>query len=323
MDNSPFLSRCTADAINNAASQLISGHLVAFPTETVYGLGADASNADAVKRIYEVKARPTDHPLIVHISSMNLLQFWASEIPHYAIKLARDFWPGPMTLVLKRTPEAKDFITGGQDSVAVRVPDESVALALLRSFESMGGKGVAAPSANRFGQVSPTSSQDVYVELGEYLSDGDLIIDGGKCAIGIESTIIDCTQRAPRILRPGAITNEMIGNSLGIKISGENVYQNIKFSGSFDRHYAPRAKVILDQLPTKGQGFLAISDIETPEGVIRVGKPSDILEFARCLYASLRSADNLGLSEVIIYQPVNKGLGIAIRNRLKKASAGK
>ena len=170
---------CTADAIEKSASQLIAGHLVAFPTETVYGLGADASNPEAVRRIYEVKGRPVDHPLIVHISSMHLLDVWATDIPEYAIKLARGFWPGPMTLVLKRTSEAKDFITGGQDSVGLRVPNNSIALSLLRSFESKGGKGVAAPSANRFGQVSPTSADDVISELNSFLMDGDLILDGG------------------------------------------------------------------------------------------------------------------------------------------------
>ena len=190
---SQFLSNCTADAMLDATAHLKAGDLVAFPTETVYGLGADACNSQAVARIYEVKGRPSDHPLIVHIASMDRMGDWAREVPEYAIKLARDFWPGPMTLVLKRSDLAKDFITGGQETVGVRVPDHVVALALLEAFEKVGGKGVAAPSANRFGHVSPTSASAVVEELRDYLSKDDLVLDGGSCAVGVESTIIDCT----------------------------------------------------------------------------------------------------------------------------------
>ena len=213
-DPSVLLSNCTADAISNAAAALQAGALVAFPTETVYGLGADASNEEAVRRIYEVKGRPVDHPLIVHISSMNLLDVWASDIPEYAIKLARDYWPGPMTLVLKRTSEARDFITGRQDSVAIRVPNNLIALSLLQTFESKGGKGIAAPSANRFGQVSPTSSEDVISELASFLIEEDLILEGGKCEVGIESTIIDCTIAAAASFtrRIGASSDEGISS---------------------------------------------------------------------------------------------------------------
>ena len=195
-----IISNCTASIIRDAALALKEGHLVAFPTETVYGLGADATNEKAVSRIYEVKGRPTDHPLIVHISSMELLDKWASEIPEYAIKLAGAFWPGPMTLVLKRTDLAKDFITGGQDTVAIRVPFHTLANQLLKEFESLGGDGVAAPSANRFGKVSPTNSQAVEEELDNFLLENDQILDGGQSQIGIESTIIDCTKHfTPRL----------------------------------------------------------------------------------------------------------------------------
>jgi len=189
-----IISNCTAAAVTDAATTLLRGNLVAFPTETVYGLGADASNKDAVARIYQVKGRPADHPLIVHISSAAQLDKWASEIPEYAIKLARAFWPGPMTLILPRTDLAKDFITGGQNNVGVRVPEHSVALALLKEFEKQGGQGIAAPSANRFGKVSPTTASAVSDELSDYLSKDDLILDGGPCAVGVESTIIDCTK---------------------------------------------------------------------------------------------------------------------------------
>ena len=322
MNDSQFLSQCTADAIDSAASKLIAGHLVAFPTETVYGLGADASNEEAVRRIYEVKGRPVDHPLIVHISSMNLLDVWASDIPEYAIKLARDYWPGPMTLVLKRTSEARDFITGGQDSVAIRVPSNPIALSLLQNFETKGGKGIAAPSANRFGQVSPTSSEDVISELASFLVEGDLILEGGKCEVGIESTIIDCSNLAPIILRPGAITKEMVEDSTEMYVS-EGGLSDIRVSGALDKHYAPNAKVILDQIPQFGQGLIALSNLPTPNGVIRIASPKDNVEFAQILYESLRKADILELKEVVVTQPIGNGLAIGVRDRLKKASKGR
>ena len=204
--------------ISEAASRLKLGNLVAFPTETVYGLGADATNKKAVARIYEVKGRPTEHPLIVHISSIKHLDKWARDIPEYAVNLARTFWPGPMTLILPRTDLAKDFITGSQDNVGIRIPSHTVVLALLKEFESLGGLGVAAPSANRFGAVSPTTATAVEIELADFLSENDQILDGGPCLIGVESTIINCAQNKPSILRPGAVTKEMIEDTLGITI---------------------------------------------------------------------------------------------------------
>ena len=215
---SQFLSRCDASAVGDSASVLIVGGLVAFPTETVYGLGADACNEMAVARIYSVKGRPADHPLIVHVASMDALGDWASEVPEYAIALARDYWPGPMTLVVTRSELAGDFVTGGQDTVGVRVPNHPVALGLLEAFARAGGKGVAAPSANRFGNVSPTTAQAVSDELSDYLAVSDVILDGGACAVGVESTIIDCTGDVPKILRPGAITQEMIQQSTGLNV---------------------------------------------------------------------------------------------------------
>ena len=185
MMNSQFLSACSVNAIQKAAEQLKAGNLVAFPTETVYGLGADATNEKAVKRIYEVKGRPTDHPLIVHVPSINALDTWARDIPDYAINLARAHWPGPMTLILRRKEIAQDFITGGQNSVGIRVPSDSIALELLTRFESLGGLGIAAPSANRFGCVSPTSAQDVQEDIGSYLMNDDLVLEGGRSEIGI------------------------------------------------------------------------------------------------------------------------------------------
>jgi len=322
MANSQFLSTCSADAIQKAAEQLKAGHLVAFPTETVYGLGADATNEEAVKRIYEVKGRPSNHPLIVHVSSINVLETWAQEIPDYAIDLARAFWPGPMTLILKRSEVAKDFVTGSQDSVGIRVPSDPIALELLTRFESLGGLGIAAPSANRFGQVSPTSAKDVQVELGEYLSDGDSILEGGQSEVGIESTIVDCRHEAPIILRPGAITAAMI-NSVA-KFDSVNIREpQLQVSGNLEKHYAPNAKVILNQTPKSGQAYIALSSFQTPEGVYRISSPTDVHEYAQNLYAGMRTADELGFNELIIEVPEGQGIEIALLDRLNKASKGR
>jgi len=310
----------------DAAANLLAGGLVAFPTETVYGLGADACNADAVARIYSVKGRPADHPLIVHVASMDALGEWADEVPGYAISLARDFWPGPMTLVLRRSGLVGDFVTGGQETVGVRVPNHPVALGLLEAFARVGGKGVAAPSANRFGNVSPTTAQAVADELGDYLADGDQILDGGACDVGVESTIIDCTGVVPKILRPGAITAQLIADSTGLEVVGaENtsgVDKNaIRVSGSLEAHYAPVATVVLDQSPVAGQGFIAMADVQAVDGVVRLAAPKTYDEFARVLYSALRAADQQGLATVVVAQPQGDGIAIAIRDRLKRASS--
>ena len=306
--------------MGDAAGVLINGGLVAFPTETVYGLGADACNQKAVARIYSVKGRPADHPLIVHVASMDSLGDWADDVREYAIALARDYWPGPMTLVVHRSALAGDFVTGGQDTVGVRVPDHPVALGLLEAFARTGGKGIAAPSANRFGNVSPTTAQAVSAELGDYLADDDLIFDGGGCAVGVESTIIDCTGDVPKILRPGAITQEMIERSTGLHLSGVATQNQIRVSGSLDAHYAPIATVLLDQTPLAGQGFIAMSDVVTPDSVVRLAAPQSHDEFARALYSSLRAADEQGLEVVVVHQPQGDGIAIAIRDRLIRAA---
>jgi L-threonylcarbamoyladenylate synthase len=316
---SQFLSKCDASVMGDAAGLLINGGLVAFPTETVYGLGADACNAAAVARIYSVKGRPADHPLIVHVASMDALGDWAADVPAYAIELARDYWPGPMTLVVTRSELAADFITGGQDTVGVRVPNHPVALGLLEAFARAGGKGVAAPSANRFGNVSPTTAQAVSDELGQYLAMSDVILDGGACAVGVESTIIDCTGDAPKILRPGAITEEMIQHSTGLDILDADGVA-IRVSGSLESHYSPIAKVVLDQSPLAGQGFIAMADVATAAGVIRLAAPTTHDEFARVLYSALRAADEQGLNTVVVSQPGGNGIAIAIRDRLMRAA---
>jgi L-threonylcarbamoyladenylate synthase len=323
MTNSLFISNCTADSIREAAAALKAGHLVAFPTETVYGLGADARNPEAVQRIYEVKGRPSDHPLIVHISSINQLEKWAREIPDYAIDLARAFWPGPMTLILKRTDIAKNFVTGGQDTVGLRVPSDPIALTLIQEFEKISDSGIAAPSANRFGQVSPTSSADVQEELGGYLSSSDLILDGGRSLIGIESTIIDCTGRSPIILRSGFITKVDIESILGIIDVEQASPSSIKFSGSFEKHYAPKCKVILSDHSIIGAGYLALLGIETPSGMARLASPATIVEFARVLYSTFREADRKGLMVLVVDPPQGEGIGSAILERLQKAAQGR
>jgi len=312
-----FISKCDATVIQGASQALSQGNLIAFPTETVYGLGADATNPDAVKRIYEVKGRPSDHPLIVHIASLDQMDQWAIDIPEYAITLARDFWPGPMTLVLKRSTKAKDFITGGQDTVALRVPAHPIALSLLQEFK----EGIAAPSANRFGSVSPTTAEAVEEELKDYLSPQDLILDGGQCLVGVESTIIDCTKQTPFILRPGAITGAMIEESTGL-IALTNNDGSIRVSGALDSHYSPKAKVVLDAIAEPGDGLIALDQIPTPDGVIRLASPRTVEGYARDLYAALRLADTKNLDVVVVLQPGGDGLAEAIRDRLARSAYG-
>ena len=322
MVKSQFLSTCSADSIQKAAEQLKAGHLVAFPTETVYGLGADASNEEAVKRIYEVKGRPTNHPLIIHVSSINGLEVWAQNIPEYAVILARAFWPGPMTLILNRKDTAKDFVTGSQDSVGIRVPRDRIALELLLRFETLGGLGIAAPSANRFGQVSPTSSNDVQDEIGRYLSDNDLILEGGQSEIGIESTIIDCRNKNPIIMRPGSITASMIESVIEVDLLNPETSE-LRVSGNLKKHYAPNAKVIINQTPIAGQAYVALSRYGTPDDVYRISSPANVDEFVRNIYASMRKADELGFTELVIEVPEGQGIEIALQDRLRKASNGR
>lgn len=322
-----FLSNCSIDSLANAAQALKEGSLVAFPTETVYGLGADATNPLAVARIYEVKGRPADHPLIVHIADLKYLEQWITDIPEYAIELARAFWPGPMTLVLKRSELAKDFVTGYQNTVGIRIPDNSLALGLLEAFHKLGGAGVAAPSANRFGQVSPTTAAAVQDELENYLAESDLVLDGGPSEVGLESTIIDCTSNLPRILRPGAITVAMIENVTGLSLNQELLQYSdsseIRVSGSLENHYSPKARVILDQKPVIGSGFIAPESTPTPEGVIRLAAPKTVEDFARILYESLREGDHQKLDSIYIEQPTGDGLGLAIRDRLGRSAKGR
>jgi L-threonylcarbamoyladenylate synthase len=313
------VSKCSLELIDKAASSLLSGAIVAFPTETVYGLGVDAENKDAVARMYSIKARPSDHPVIVHISNINDVDYWAKEVPQYAIELMRKFWPGAMTLILPRSEKAKDFLTGGQEFVGLRIPSNTVALNLISSFIKKGGHGVAAPSANRFGSISPTSANDVALELGEFLSEEDLIIDGGESEIGVESTIIDCSRALPRILRLGAVTEAMIREVSRIDL--DNDLNEIRVSGSLTRHYSPKAKVVVDRDAKPGEGLIALAEIPTPEGVIRLAEPKTVTEYARSLYSALREGDTKGLSTIVAVTPQGDGLAAAIRDRISRASA--
>ena len=315
-----IISQCSLSVLRQSAEKLKAGDLIAFPTETVYGIGADAENKDAVARMYQVKNRPANHPVIVHIAELNDVDYWAKDVPEYAINLMRDFWPGPMTLLLKRREVAGDFLTGAQEIVGLRIPANSLALGLLNEFRALGGKGIAAPSANRYGAVSPTTAEAVSQELSEYLLPDDQILDGGPCLVGVESTIIDCSSDNPMILRPGSVSAEMIEESTGIILS-EVIEKKIRTSGSDKQHYAPKARVIIDGQSQSGEGLIAMSGVATPEGVIRLAEPKSIEEYARALYAALRQGDSQNLESIRIIPPDGQGLAVAIRDRINRAAA--
>jgi L-threonylcarbamoyladenylate synthase len=317
---SAIISKCSLNVLQQAAENLKSGGLVAFPTETVYGLGVNAEDDSAIKRMYEVKNRPADHPVIVHIADLDAVDYWAKDIPDYAIALMRDYWPGPMTLLLHRTENAKDFVTGNQEIVGLRIPAHTLAINLLQEFSKIGGKGVAAPSANRYGAVSPTTAEAVNAELQDYLEPRDQILDGGPSLVGVESTIIDCTKENPAILRPGAITAEMIEQSTGI-IVVEPEGTKVKVSGSHKQHYSPDAKVLIGGEAKPGNGLIAMSEVATPAGVIRLAAPKTLEEYARTLYAALRAADAQKLAEINVVMPEGNGLAVAIRDRITRAAA--
>lgn len=314
------LTNPTPEAVLQAALTLKAGGLVAFPTETVYGLGGNAEDAAAIAKIYTAKNRPADHPLIIHLAETADVYHFAKDIPDYAHALMARFWPGPMTLILQRTPNARDFVTGGQPSVGLRIPDHPVALSLLRAFGFLGGRGLAAPSANRYGAVSPTSALAVMQELGDYLDPKDLILQGGDSEVGVESTIIDATGPNPAILRPGAITAEDIENCTGIVVTSTEK-PSIRVSGSHTQHYSPRAQVLIDGVAIMGEGLVALAEVETPAGVIRLAAPESVEEYARVLYASLREADAQGIATVRIVPPQGEGLAIAIRDRIARSGS--
>ncbi len=315
-----IISQCSLSVLRQSAEKLKVGDLIAFPTETVYGLGVDAENQSAVARMYQVKNRPANHPVIVHIAELNDVDYWAKEVPEYAINLMRDFWPGPMTLLLKRSDKAKDFITGNQEIVGLRIPAHSLALNLLTEFKKLGGNGIAAPSANRYGAVSPTTAQAVSAELEEYLQPEDQILDGGSSLVGVESTIIDCSKENPSILRPGAVTAEIVEQSTGIIIL-EAQEPRVRASGSHKQHYSPKARVLIGKEAQSGDGLIAMDGVLTPDGVNRLASPKNNEEYARILYSALRQGDDAGLERIYIDPPEGLGLAVAIRDRITRASS--
>jgi L-threonylcarbamoyladenylate synthase len=314
-----------SDSIRRAAEILRGGGLVAFPTETVYGLGADAQNEAAVRAMFAAKGRPPDHPVIVHLPDVALIEKHAIDISPAARQLAAAFWPGPMTLVVRRGPEISNLVTGGLDTVGLRVPSHPVAQALLREFGGL----IAAPSANRFGRVSCTTAEHVSQELGERV---DLILDGGECLVGLESTIIDVSGPQPAILRPGAVTAEQVSAVLGFEVTRLSS-GSPRVSGSLPSHYAPRAMVEIvpadqlgsraRQLATEGKKVAVLSSVpatfEHPS-IMVLPIPADISKLAHELYSLLRRVDELGCDVALVTVPAEQGLGTAIADRLRRAA---
>ena len=309
----------TTENILLAALNLKKGALIGLPTETVYGLAADAENENAVRRIYEVKGRPFDHPLIVHIGSIAYLEKWAKDIPDYAKLLAEKFWPGPMTLILKRSEIAKNFITGGQESIGLRMPKHDVALKILDEFHILGGNGIAAPSANIFGKTSATEVSNISNELKLKLDTRtDFLIDGGQSELGIESTIIDCTVYPPNILRPGWITKNNIEKKLDFEIDKSKASYK-KVSGAHNTHYKPRTRVVLNCKIEEGDGLIALEQISTPSGVTRLSTPGNMEEFSKQLYSAFALADQLNLRRINVQLNETSELAEAILERVNKA----
>lgn len=316
-----LLSSTEAD-IKHAGQILANGGLVAFPTETVYGLGADALNRQAVSRVFAVKGRPHDHPLILHVASADRIVDWVDAVPDEAVALASRFWPGPLTLILRRGRATPDWVTGGQDTVGVRVPGHPVALALIEAS----GTAIAAPSANRFGRISPTCAAHVVDDLGD---DVDCVIDGGPCAVGLESTILDLTGAEPRILRPGAISADDISRVLGAALSARATTAAPRVPGSLASHYAPRTPLRLLQWAdiagavesADAAAVLSFADLPPgcrPRWAVRM--PADPAAYGRDLYSRLREADASGCELILVETPPAEPLWWAVRDRLERAA---
>ena len=316
----------TDEAIRRAVVALRRGALVAFPTETVYGLGADASNPEAVARIFEAKGRPASHPLIVHLASASALPQWACDISESARVLAEKFWPGPLTLILKRGPAVLDAVTGGQDTVGLRVPAHPVAQALLQAF----GGGIAGPSANLFGRVSPTTAQHVRDELADRV---EMILDGGPCPVGIESTIVDLSGSTPVLLRPGRITPQELEAVIHMPLSRATA-ASPRASGTLAAHYAPRLPL---RLVSGGTLDAAVREAASQRLVAVLARharpaystaavwmvaPLDAVEYARLLYAGLRQLDESGCALILVEAPPDTQDWAAVRDRLARAAAG-
>lgn len=317
--------------VEAAARLLADGELVAMPTETVYGLAADAANPQAVAKIFAAKGRPADHPLIVHIGDMSQLDQWAREVPPQALALAEKYWPGPLTLILKRQPQVPDAVTGGQDTVGIRMPNHPLALALLKAFAAIGSGAVAAPSANKFGRISPTKASHVQNDLGESVA---MILDGGECEVGIESTIVDLTRGAPVVLRPGAITAEEIA---AVTHAAANAPQSPapRVSGALAAHYAPRTPLQLvasadllkhvDACVFKGQTIAVLAFSVSPlrhPAVLWFAAAHSAPHYAHDLYANLRLLDAAGVDLILIEAPPLDPEWRAVADRLGRAAVG-
>lgn len=311
--------------ITKAVEVLTQGGLVAIPTETVYGLGADARNPDALRKIFHAKQRPMDHPLIVHLADISQLSLWASDIPDSALLLANTFWPGPLTLILKKAAGVSDLLTGGQDTIGLRIPHHPVALALLKEY----GGGIAAPSANRFGRISPTTAEAVRDELGDAV---DLILEGGQCEVGVESTIVDMSQGHPVILRPGMISAEQIENVLHESVRAKND-EAPRVSGSHLSHYAPSTKTWLMTRDEIKNFLQSVAEKDKPLAVMTLTQidalPAGILqkvmsrvpeEYAHDLYQTLREFDKKQLKQIIIETVPKNQEWDAVLDRLQRAT---
>jgi L-threonylcarbamoyladenylate synthase len=318
--------------IERAAAILRAGGLVAFPTETVYGLGADASDPAAVARIFAAKGRPQDHPVIVHLAGIESLPLWAGEIPPAAQKLATAFWPGPLTLILKRARGVPDCVTGGQDTVGLRIPGHPVALELLKAFAGEEGgrtfSGVAAPSANKFGRISPTTAEHVRAELGDAV---DWVLDGGECGVGIESSIVDLSRGGAVMLRPGQITAAQIAAVLGAEVKLPDAAAP-RVPGALASHYAPRTPLDLvaaAELPAtlaalRGKRLAVLARAEAPAGLKNVSwqtAPREAAGYAHELYASLRRLDALGCDVILVEAPPAAPEWQGVNDRLRRASS--
>lgn len=310
-----------SEEVRRAAEILRRGGLVGFPTETVYGLGADASSKDAVARLYAAKRRPADHPVIVHFADAQAAFQWARDVPEGAQKLAAAYWPGPLTMILKRSPQASDFVTGGQDTVGLRVPAHPVARELLRAF----GGGIAAPSANRFGQVSPTTATHVKQDLG---ADVELVLDGGPSEVGIESTIVDLSGEAPVLLRPGRISRPELEKALGTLVQ-EKRADSPRHSGGLERHYAPQtpARLVppheLDREIARLKDKVAVLAFSRPDERVEywLRLPREPLGYAQKLYAALRELDQAGCESILIETPPDAPEWAGVRDRLLRATS--
>jgi len=301
------------DDVAEGVRRLAAGELVAFPTETVYGLGADATDPRAVAKIFALKGRPADHPLIVHFHDPAQLPDWVEGVPEVARKLAERFWPGPLTMILPRAARVPHAVTGGQETVGVRCPSHPVARELLRGFAAVGSGGVAAPSANRFGHVSPTTAQHVRDEFGG----GLFVLDGGACEVGLESTIVDLSRGVPVLLRPGAITRQDLAAVLGA-LPGDRDEAAPRASGTLATHYAPATPVALVDRETLEAQLSGGEDV----AVLDLGANPDPVRYGHDLYARLRELDARGARRILVEAPPATPAWEAVNDRLARAAAG-